>query len=251
MPQVGTEVAHAAITDHRVPRARASSGELASIEPSLTGRLSSAHSSLDGRDLEAQRDSAIAEIHLIDQGVIRSDGPPLLAIGLLQVAVQRDPGDLEALEALSHGRWWEGKRQESIGLMQRVLELSPRREFARYSLAVRYQELNRPDLAAETWRAALAVNPWVQRQRQGLGIALAELRQWEVAADACRSALELFPADLRSRQVLVECLLGLGRGDEADAEFETLVRFDWFRDEQLRRWYANHPLRQPATRPLR
>jgi hypothetical protein len=242
MPSIETQVRHAAITDHRIPRR----GEVASASAEGQGLpLIHFHRELvDSRDPQARRDLGVALVRFGDEHPDRL--PPSArntAVSLLEAAITQQPNDWDALEALAHAVWWQGRQEQSLELFERALASRPRREFSLYSAASRAQQLGRFELAADYWRRTIEVNPWVQRPHQGLAISLGEQRKWPAAAAAARRALELFPGDGRSRQLLVESLLGVGDFSQADAEFELLLRLEPDKADALRRWYAAHPAR--------
>jgi hypothetical protein len=240
MPAIPTEIRHAAITDHRVPRvanqpdpAPRSSGELS---------LTTFHPRQKMANAQLQRDLGIAIVRLFDQTPERlTTRDREAAAGFLQAAVERDGRDIDAAEALAH-LWWEsGRYAESASLTDQVLKQAPRSEFSLHTAALQAEATGRFDLATDLWRRVLEVNPGMYHYHQGLAVTLGQQRQWPEAVASCRRALALFPADSRTRELLVECLLGQGDTDQARAEFELLMRLDSERAPELQRWFENHP----------
>jgi len=240
MPAIPTEVRHAAITDHRVPRVAGQSSDA----PIPSGELSLAsfHRPLDGADAQLQRDLGVAIVRLFDQAPDRlTTRDRDAAASFLQAAVERNPRDIDAAEALSH-LWWEQRRfSESSALIHEVLTQAPRREFSLHTAASQAESLRQFELATGFWRRLLEVNPSMHEYHQGLALALGQQRQWPEAIASCRRALALFPAESRTRQLLIECLLGQGETDQARAEFDLLLRLDPDQAPELRRWFENHP----------
>jgi Flp pilus assembly protein TadD len=244
MPSIGTQVRHAAITDHRVPR-RAEAESAMPTEDQGLPLLLFHRDLVDAREPQSLRDLGVALVRLSDEDASLVTSANLdTAISLLEAAVRNDPQDWDAIEALAHAVGSQGQRERSLALFQQVLDSRPQRELSLYSAASRAQQLKRYDLAIELWRRTIAVNPWTQRPYQSLALALGEQRDWTGAAAAARRALDLFPGDSRSRQLLVECHLWLGDAASADSEFVTLLRLEPEKSEALRRWYDGHPGRR-------
>ncbi|MBI3469508.1 MAG: tetratricopeptide repeat protein [Planctomycetes bacterium] len=243
MPAIPTDVRHAAITDHRVPRVTGQP----TPNPLPSGGLSvtSFHRPGETADAQMQRDLGIAIVRLLDQAADRLTARDREAANsFLQAAVERDPRDLDAAEALGHLWWEQGRYVNAAALIQEVLRHAPRREFALHTAATQAEATRQFDLAAGFWRRVLDVNPSMHHYHHGLALSLGQQRQWPEAITSCRRALELFPGDSRTRQLLIECLLGQGATDEARGEFETLLRLDPDQTPELRRWFENHPFRR-------
>lgn len=235
MPDLGTQINHTAVTDHRVPRRprddalgpRSGRGTLVPFSKPSAG----------AEPLELERDLAIALVMAADgQRIGRKELEPV--VGVLQRAVARDPSDLAAEEAYALALSSQGRHAESLRIFEAVLARLPRREFALVNAATEAKQLGRADLAIEYWKRASAVNPTQVRYLVSLARICIETRAWEEGASAARQALALQAASPQSRQYLVRALLGLGRVAEAEAEFATLMRLDPPDPEGLRRWFA-------------
>ncbi len=242
MPAVNTEVQHAAITDHRVPRKPAA---LESPSPPTVAGLPLLNfhrETLAPRDRQSLRDLGVALVRFSDEHAdLVSAENRATATSLLEAAVRQHSDDWDAAEALAHLVWSNGQQPRSLELFQQVIAARPQREFSLYSAASRAQQLRQYERATDLWRRTIEVNPWVQRPHQSLALALGEQRNWTAAAEAARRALELFPGDGRSRQLLVECYLGTGDSAAAEEQFAELLRQQPDKSEALRRWYAGHP----------
>ncbi|MEM9657723.1 MAG: hypothetical protein AAF961_05110, partial [Planctomycetota bacterium] len=97
--------------------------------------------------------------------------------------------------------------------------------------------------AADYWKRAIEVNPWMARYWYGLAQAQAGSRQWQACWDTAMQASERFPTSIGARQLLVESNLQLGRSQAAQQAFDWLKRFSPRGMEQITRWYEAHPLR--------
>lgn len=240
MPAIPTEVRHAAITDHRVPRVPGQSSLPSTSSSNLS--LTSFHRPATNADPQLQRDLGVAIVRLLDQTPDRlTTHDREAAASFLQAAVERDSGDIDAAEALGHLWWQQGRYADSSSLIDDVLTQAPRREFALHIAANQADSIRQFELAAGFWRRVLEVNPAMYQYHLGLALALGQQRQWPEAIASCRRSLEHFPGDSRTRQLLIECLLGQGETDQARAEFELLLRLDPDQAAELRRWFENHP----------
>jgi Tfp pilus assembly protein PilF len=245
MPQVRTNIQHAAVSDHRVLRTPDEEAETEPPAPATSPLHLFHQDQIDLRDPEHLRDLGVALVRYGDEKPDRLLADARLkAISQLEAAVRRHPDDWDALEALAHAIWWQGDRNRSLALFERVAAARPDREFALYSAASRAQQLGQFELAGRYWQRANEVNPWIRRQHQNLAICLGEQRDWRGAEAAARRALDLFPGDGRARQLLVECLLATGKLEQAEEEFNRLLNFEPDKAAALRQWYQRHPARK-------
>ena len=102
--------------------------------------------------------------------------------------------------------------------------------------------------AAELWSRARDVNPWIVRYWFELALCYSRLGRWDDCAAVCEQAVERFPDSFGARQLLVECRLVAGRTADAEKEYNRMIELNPPQLDALRRWWNNHPLRQPAAR---
>jgi hypothetical protein len=246
MPSLGTEIRHAAISDHRILRrpAAASATAASQDDPNATRRLVPFHPPAED-DREMRRDAALALLRSEDSDELPLDESLLRQAALdLQDAVERHTDDMAAWEGLGMARWRAGDLPAAIRCFESVLSREPHREFAIMNTATIYSQVGRPDQALPYWQRALTINPWIVRYRAEFAAALAGVGRWGECEAACRETLEHFPDSHRSRQLLVESLLAQRRFDGANAEFEAWLRFRPGDPAKLRGWFVNHPRQQ-------
>jgi predicted CXXCH cytochrome family protein len=242
MPRLGSsDVAHTAVTDHRILRRPDEQGAPAGpllLEPG-THPLAYFHTSLTGPgDPEGERDLGLALVELA-----RPYGPaarPVAPIALpyLEGAVRRAPDDVAAWEAKGYALWLDDQGPAALAAFDAALAAAPERERSLTDAAMLATALGRLDAAADYWRRAIAVNPWAASYHGRLARLLAERHDWQGALAECQTALRLNPYDRETRLVLVGCYLRSGSVAQARAEFETHVALHPAGAEALRRWFA-------------
>ena len=252
MPPTATEVNHAAATDHRVPR-RAEGPAPARPTPRRTpgpSELVAFRRDLtELPDAEVSRNLGVALMHMLDRGP-----PPDFvrryaetALPLLDGALRRDPHDSDALQARGDALWALGRREEALSSYDTILSETPESEAALSSAGKLALEMNRPDAAQAYFDRAVRVNPWNGRYHQELAVVFFRRGDWDRSADECGESLRLEPTSAAPRSLLVQCRLRLGRIDQAQAEYETLVRLTpENRRADLRLWYDEQRRRLAA-----
>lgn len=239
MPKTGSTVNHTAISDHRIPRVAGAAGAAdkgAAAAPALPVHF---HRDLvRGADPGISRDLGIALVKIADN--LPDDAGRALtgrAVPLLESALRRDGGDLDALEAQGSALWFQGRLEDAFASFEELLRAAPRRENALFLSAALALRLRRPDLARDRAGEAIKVNPWRWRYHLTLAQALGQSDDWKAALEAVREALKLNPADLAARQLLVLCHLRLGEVTRAERELDAMLSLNPPRPEALRGWF--------------
>jgi Tetratricopeptide repeat/Doubled CXXCH motif (Paired_CXXCH_1)/Cytochrome c554 and c-prime len=255
MPRpVITNVPHTAATDHRIPRGMPSSApegpRAASIQPGESP-LMDYHWPLMTEDerRDAARDMGVA------QGWAARElrGSPQIArlaalqgLPLLEAAVRDRPDDLPAREFLGHCLEILGRPDDALGAFEAVLQIEPNRELALRSCGRVLARLERPELARSALEKTIAVNPWKSDYRLELANTCYQAGDWPGAAAACREAIRLNPELVDARSLLVQCYLRSREPDNADAEFQILLRFYPASREVWQRWYEQQKQAAPG-----
>jgi predicted CXXCH cytochrome family protein len=243
MPRVGTDVAHTAATDHRVPRRPAPAREQS--PPRLgPGEAPFVHFHADlpgpGR-AEVERDLWVGAMAVAGVGPAAAR-PPLAASALpvLRRATEQAPDDVAAWEALGLALRYLDRHAAALEAFEAALARAPGREVSLAEAALAAARSNRAEAAVRYWRRAIAVNPRRAHFHRHLAEALADRGDHEGALAECRRSLELSPAGTDARLIQVGCLLDLGRRAEARAAFEDLMALGPPRKDELRRWFQQH-----------
>jgi tetratricopeptide (TPR) repeat protein len=243
MPRLHTsDIAHTAITDHRILRRPDERGAAPAPPPPLdpgANPLLYFHKSLaDPYDPEVERDLGLALVELARKHGAAAQPLAPVALPYLQGAVHRAPDDLAAWEAKGFALLLDGHRPEALDAYDTALAAAPGRERSLTDAAELATLLGRQETAIDYWRRDIGVNPWAAYYHGRLAQLLAERLDWQGALAEAEAALRLNPNDRKTRLALVRCYLGTGRRDRARAELETLVASHPADAEVLRRWFA-------------
>jgi tetratricopeptide (TPR) repeat protein len=270
MPYAETEIQHAAATDHRIPRSPAAPRRAPTVEPTpewspllAFGSLvvTSQHGNENGKQQPAVRDVGssadenrnlgIALVKAMDRHSDVVDERTLpRALKLLEEAVRRDPADIAARDAYAYVLGRNRDLRAALEQLDEVIKRQPRREQALVAAAAMLMSMQQWSSAAELWKRAREVNPWIVRYWTELALCQARLRRWEECAKTCEQTLERFPDGQGARQLLIECRLVAGRTAEAEKEYQRMMELNPPKAESIRQWWENHPLRtgQPQRR---
>jgi tetratricopeptide (TPR) repeat protein len=241
MPRASSSnIAHAAVTDHRIPRSadrppRPRSG----LKPGAIPLRPFYAAAAGGADPEAGRDLALAMMQMAKDGGDRLIVQTIAqrALPLLGAAVERAPGDVPALADLGHAYVLLEQPGEALPALERALARAPRLELALRDAARAALDLDRPDAAVGYARRLVAVNPWDPYHQALLARTLAKRGDWPAALRICRTALALDPANISARTLLVSYQLHLRDRAAAQAEFDRLLALDPPEREELVGWF--------------
>jgi hypothetical protein len=231
-----SNIAHTSITDHRIVRrpapATADDDADLSLVPFHSGMVG-------GGDAASRRDLGLALVEMTDRADSEARRRQLAvqACNLLKPAIERQPGDVAALEALGQALWKDKRPRPALDSLDQALQRAPRRELALQSAALVALELNETERSIAYWKRLLELNPYTWQSHAYYGQALALRREWSAASDACRAALRLNPFESRTRMLRIDCLIHQGERQRARAEFETLLALRPSPPAELRRWF--------------
>jgi hypothetical protein len=233
--QDSSNIAHTSVTDHRIPRrpdaetAHAPPRPLRPEQIPLT-RFHPPTGTQDERDLGV----ALTRVAASHQAA------PLAALALprLDDALAEYPTDAAALEARANALGLQGRREEALRDLDLALRLTPGSEHAHVLAASLARQLNRHSAAAESYRQALAINPYNAEYYHGLAYGCFRSNDSAGACEAATAALELNPARLDSRRVLIGSLLKLGWATEARAEFDRFRAFRPADEATVASWFG-------------
>jgi Flp pilus assembly protein TadD len=233
-----SNVAHAAITDHRVVRRPGQSRPAAPSERPGSF-LNAFHGDLSGERDGDPRDLGLALAELIRQPIPEPQRSQIArqACSLLTPAVERAPDDVAALEGLGYALGKERRPREALAVLEKALERSPRRELALERAARVAMELGDSERSAACWQRLVEVNPYTWQSHGFLAQTLAQREQWSRAVEECRASFRLNPFETRTRMLLIDCLIRTGEKTQAQSEFETLLAANPTERERLRRWF--------------
>jgi tetratricopeptide (TPR) repeat protein len=244
MPPIpSADVAHTAVTDHRLRR-RSGAEAPAALQPTskpAVPLIRFATKPSGASDDETARDQALA---LVQWAESRTPDRPSrarlarIALPPLEAAVQKAPADFAAWQARGRALRLLGRKEEALAAFEAVLAQAPADEEALISAAALLGQLGRRETAISYWKRALAVNPWYAPYHYELARLLVLRQDWEAAAAEGEVAVRLHPFHAEARQLLLLCHLQTGEREKARAEFETLRRVNPAAAEALRRDYG-------------
>jgi hypothetical protein len=235
-------IAHAAVTDHRIPRnparsPRARPGQRPE-EPFLVAFPRDRSVPLDP---DTERDLARAMIGLA-RGWNFGATAQLAgrrSLPLLDRAVREAPEDVEASADLAFAFWLAGRPEDALAACETTLARASAHEVALGDAAFFATTLGRRDRAVEYWRRFLKVSPWNESAYFDLARTLAERGEWDEGLSQCRAGLRIDPTSMKGRMFLVMYYAKQGRPKQARAEFDTLLALKPPGEEMLRRWFAS------------
>jgi Flp pilus assembly protein TadD len=232
--QAASNIAHAAVTDHRVVR-RPSPGapEPPPAQPLLLAEFHPGREGEGGRE----RGMALAEMADVPASPALRRQVAAEARRLLEPVVRSDPADARAWAWLGVARWRAGSPGEALAALDEALRLSPQDEKALQNAGGVALELKDLKQSEEYWRRLVALNPSLWRAQASLAQVQALQGRYAEALDGCRRALALNPLDHGARLLLVNCLLGAGARAQARAELETLLVLRPAERDNLRAWF--------------
>lgn len=238
--QASANIAHAAVTDHRIVRRPADPSSLNDKDQELPpGRIPLVHfhrSAFSPWDPEVQRDLGLAMIELArhthhdpSRRMICATALPLLETALAHAA-----DDLAAAEAGAYALWGLDRPAEALRILEAVLARGPRQlaleDAARIAL-----ELEQFEAAQGYWQRLLDANPGHPSGHAHLAELLAKNGHWQLALKACQAALRLDPGPGPARRLLILCCLRTGDKEQARRELDLLERLAPAQADELRR----------------
>jgi predicted CXXCH cytochrome family protein len=260
MPRrLSSDVAHTAITDHRILRRHGEAGQggeagtpayPAEPQPQRLGRslaLPRDYSlstfppdRFNLQDREFSRDFGLALTRLAESATVDRPARVKLtqnALPLLDAAVKTYPQDVPAWQARGYALWQLNQKQEARASFETALKLWPEQEAALTSAASLAAEMGEHAGAIIFWQRALAVNPWTARSHFELARLYVLRQEWQKAADEAKTVLPLNPFHFEARKLLIVCYQQMGNQAQARAEFARLLELNPPGPESLHHWF--------------
>jgi predicted CXXCH cytochrome family protein len=244
MPTLGSNIAHTALTDHRVLRRAndpkgAEGGNARSASALIPLRHFHADELADG-DPDHGRDLGLAIVDIARR--IEMQGPiaPLVrkAQPLLEAGLKSWPGDAPAWQALAYCYRKQSKPAEARQALEASLRHAPEREQSLADLTTFLEEQGLTKEAIASAERLVRANPQLSTYHVTLARLLHADAQWERSRDACTQALRLNITKTDARQLLITNLLRLGDADGAKREFDLLLKTQPHDRTQLESWFA-------------
>lgn len=237
MPQRPTEIRHAAVTDHSVPRlpdvvvgeSRVGKQLLAFPDPASA----------------TPRDKSVALVRVsMRHPDLLGEATFALVLATLEKVVRDDPQDLAAADALAEIYLADDRVDDALQLCLRVLAAAPQRETTLLIVCETYSSSGQHQQAVAYWEQILGANPWMSKYWYSLGKSYASLQRWSRCRQLAVEGKKRFPTSIGLRHLLVESNLQLGDHEAAESEYQEIVRFNPAKLDSLKQWFQSHPLRQ-------
>jgi predicted CXXCH cytochrome family protein len=242
MPKTrAADVAHAAVTDHRIPRRPSPAAPAAEPgRPRVRGEIPivAFHRDLPGvEEKDANRDLGLALVAMARLHLSAAPQIGQAALPFLEEAVQDWPRDVPSWEGKGFALWMTGQLPEALEAYEMALGLAPEREQSLVDAAGVLGKLQRPGEALALWRRALLINPASADYQAGEAAALARLGDWPAAAVSARKAIALNPLLVPPRTILVTACANTGQIKAGRKEYQDLMALRPKHAEQLRRTF--------------
>ena|GEM_PF-269793 len=233
--RASSDIAHTSLSDHRILRNPANvpaggrglqQGELPLVP-------------FPARSVTApDRDLTIALTQLtFDQPAAKAVLLPMVGPGLDEL-IRRNPGDFELWATQAERLSLEGRHEESLKIWERLRTARPEDETTLLGCSLAALRVGQKARAAELSKRLLRICPDNSGYILLAGDILKSLGQFREALPLLEEGVRNQPASLRLRRSLVECLVRLGRNDEARAQLELLAKLSRQGEGDLRRWFA-------------
>jgi hypothetical protein len=244
MPRRGTvNVAHAAVTDHRIVRWSDREPEVppesrAGVQPGQIPLISFYRQLHAPDDPEVRRDLGLAMVNMARIELREQVRREMCsrALPFLDRAIQTDPDDIDALEAKGYGLWVRDDPQGALATLDTLLAKVPQREVAREDAARLAAQLGDDEKAIAHWRRLLAANPWNAAGHYLLAKLLAQHQDWSAARTETQASIRLDPTEISPRMLLIACYIESGDKKRAHEEFGVIECMQPPQLEKLREW---------------
>jgi len=237
--QVSSDIAHTAVTDHRVLRhPEAPRGRPAPAPPGASGRRLVSFFGDRAGDPDVDRDLGLALVHTDPMPGPRRNELVEEALPLLEAAADRHPDDVPAVEGLGWGWAALGRPDRALESYRAALAHTPDRELTLVLAAQAAESLRLTDNALGYMRRAAELNPYRGEYHTELAKLYARKGDWAAVLRSAEAALRWAPAAKEPRMLRVTGLLRSGQQEQAARELETLIRLSPKEEELLRGWFA-------------
>jgi protein O-mannosyl-transferase len=145
---------------------------------------------------------------------------------LFRRALEVDPDNYAAYDALGSAFAESGKLQEALNWYSKAAEMAPGYAQGRFNLGALLLQLGRNEEAVPHLRAAAALNPGSCEVQQSLGTALMNTGQKDEAIVCLQRAVTSAPSDSDARYALGLALLQSSKLLEAASEFQAVLELN-------------------------
>jgi len=123
----------------------------------------------------------------------------------LQLILEQEPGNEEALYKICFWTDFTGRNEESIKLHQKIIDESPYNDLAWFNLAAAYQGIKLYEKALDAYQYAIAINEKFDYAYRNMGDAYIRLKKYKEAIDVLQKVLELTKPEALIYEALGYC----------------------------------------------
>ena len=237
-----TDIAHIAITDHRILK----TAESQTASPAI-GVEAGAGIRLLNRDDPGADDLESAGRELGIALTFEGEGLPataqvrklgLFALDLIDKALARRPDDLEAKRMRARALAIAGRHREAIGLQQQILKVAPAYEQVLDEIVQYAIKLGEVRTALGPAAQAVVINASSAAFHERLAYLYTQTKDWDGAMRESRESVRLDPFRRFARMFLIESLFHGHDVAGAEAERAILVGLYPNLRAELERWFA-------------
>jgi tetratricopeptide (TPR) repeat protein len=228
-----TDIAHTAVTDHRILRRPAAGAAPVAHLPS--GSLVPFHPPSGGEP--GRRDLGLALVSLLLKDEDDPAGIAAHAVPLLENALADDPDDVPAWQAKGIALLRLRRPAEALASFESALSRMPQQEISLAGAAEAALILRRFPESRAFWLRAVEANPRQPRYRAGLTRVLVQTQAWGEAKEQCRLWKCLEPWSSEAAVMEITCLLQEGDVAAARTAFAHLEALRPANLDPLRHWF--------------
>jgi tetratricopeptide (TPR) repeat protein len=242
MPRyTSTDIAHTASTDHRIVR-RPSDRPGPAIDPDRARFVNFYQDHFPQGDPQGERTLALGVVKMMSGGMLPPERHGEATLRLLESALAQHPQDFELRETKAQALLLLGRFSEALAEARWALGKRPGNWRLLAWAASAAQAEGQTDLALDSWRRAVEINPVMPEYQVSLVHLLVRAGQLDEARVRCDKLLQVDPFNVSGRQARVGLLLQEGKQAEARGEFDIIRRLrppdlakreEWFA-QQLR-----------------
>lgn len=245
MPRLQSNIAHTALTDHRILRKPTSERQSADPGAMLSsGIIPLRHFHADRVENsrpDVQRDFGVAIVSMSRRVEGQVPIVPFVrkARSLLERSLQQWPNDPAGWDALGYALRKQGLLDDAERAYQKALQYAPDREQTLAELVDLALQARRVSEAIMHQKRLVQLNPHYSIYHLKLAELLHQAGEYEESNQACQRALELNLIHDDARRLRIANFLRLGRTDRAEDEFAVLRETSEQEPSSLEAWYRN------------
>jgi len=144
----------------------------------------------------------------------------------LQLILEEDPNNEEALYKICFWTDFTGRNEESIKLHQKIIDDFPYNEIAWFNLAAAYQGLKLYEKSIDAYKYAVAIDEKFDYAYRNMGDAFLRLRKYKDAIEVLEKVLELSRPEDVIYEAIGHCFHRLGNYAQARFHYKKAVHLN-------------------------